>query len=204
MIRSCKFGPERTSPGALVSKGILPHTLSESEVAFSTALTSDLGLQKLLAWGNNTVARKSICEILLHLAFHDSEVSKRFLDWLMQRMGNPETIDLQVCLMAVEALILLPDPFQSERTALFVGYFAKVCSGKITESYLAFSYATDLFIKLALRSEIIRRKIQSEPDKFAFLGTWLKRHAYPAEGEVLLRVRSFRSTGRRPRPEPLT
>ncbi len=119
-----------------------------------------------------------------HLAFDDPEFSKRCLDWLMFRLPNVGVADLRAYMMAVESLVLLPDRMQMERANRFVAYFAKVCSKDIVESYLAFSYVTDMLIKLALRSETIRKKMQEDREKFEFVGGWLRRHAYPAEGEI--------------------
>ncbi len=163
----------------------MPYTLPESELALAKILTADVGLQKLLVWGNNCVASRAIADMLAHLAFEDSDNSKRLIDWLMLRMGKACSRELQVCLSALDALVSLRDQFKEDRIILFVAYFVKICVSKdATESYLAFSYATDLFIKLALESETIHKKLQTEGEKFAFISAWLKRHSYPEPGEV--------------------
>ena len=161
-----------------------PHTLTEAEVSLAKSLTSDSGLQKLMIWGNNGLARKSICDILCHLAFEDSEFSKHALEWLLARIGKVGAANLAAYTMAVESLVMINDRLQQDRVSRFVALFAKFCNKDVMESYLSFSRLTDMFITLALQCPAIRKKMQSDPDTFAFILGWLKRHPYPIEGEV--------------------
>jgi len=176
MIRACPPQTPKTIN--------LKHEPSEYETTLIKLLAAPEGMGKLLPYGDNNIARTSLVDIVIHLSFEEKEFSKDFLEYLMVKIPRIGYMEFPIYLMVVEALILLDDSLKEDRIRAFLATFTELTKSHLNQSYLGYSFLTDLFIKLALKVEDIHKRIQDEPDKFSHVKKWLKKHDYPTRGSV--------------------
>lgn len=162
------------------------HETSRNEKTLITLLKTTEGMHKMLQYGDNNVARTSIVDIVIQLSYEDKEFSKELLEYLMVKLSRIECREFPLYMMVIESLMLLNDSLADDRILIFVTNFIELTKSKMSESYIAYSHTIDLFIKLALKLEPVHLRVQIEPDKFAHLEKWLKKHKCPSPGSVTL------------------
>jgi hypothetical protein len=188
MIRSClKQTPKTIQPKC---------EPTEYEMTLIKLLAVPEEMEKLFPYGESNIARISLVDIVIHLSFEEKEFSKEFLGYLMLRISRIGYTEFPLYLMVIEALILLEDSLVEERILIFVANFIELTKSHLSQSYLGYSFLTDLFIKLALKVEDIHKRIQNEPEKFSHVEKWLRKHEYPSPGSVTF-FKTDRFNGRR-------
>jgi len=160
------------------------YALSENENTLFKTLNTASGLMKIMVYGVNNVARYNICEIMKNLSKDNKDFSKMCLEYLFSRFIRVSYSEFAIYLMAIETLVNLKDKFEEERLNLFITNTISITKKEISESYLAYSYITDLFLKIALKSQFVQKYIQFDPLKFEHIEGWLNTHIYPQEGYV--------------------
>jgi len=167
---------KKKSPKAIESK----YELTEIEKKYVERFMGVGGMMKIFPFGDNNVARASIIDIILYLLFEETEFQKKLLEQLMARLSHISYREFPLHLMAIESLFQLNDSVKEDIILSFLCSFIELTKSHITQSYIAFSYVTDLFIKFALQLESIRERVKEEGEKFDHVERWLKKHEYPA------------------------
>lgn len=144
------------------------------------------GMQKLFVFGDNSVARACVRDMVVHVCFGERENSKVFMENLMARLARIGYKEFPLHILAIESLIVLEDGLMEERVLIFVVYSVELTKSYMNQSYIGFSYVTDLFIKLALKINAIHVRVQNEWNKFSHIEKWLKKREYPIPNAVLL------------------
>lgn len=142
-------------------------------------------MKLLVGYGLTNVARNGVAKALKYLAYSNDEFSSLCIKWLMQRISTVECRDIPIYLMAIEEVVTIGDEYTRQRVDLFVERFLHLTTKELSESYLPYSYLSDLFIKLALKLDILRDLIKSKPDKFQGVENWFKRNTHPSPSNVL-------------------
>eukprot|EP00826_Nyctotherus_ovalis_P048669 TRINITY_DN5756_c0_g1_i6.p1 TRINITY_DN5756_c0_g1~~TRINITY_DN5756_c0_g1_i6.p1 ORF type:complete len:305 (-),score=61.55 TRINITY_DN5756_c0_g1_i6:50-964(-) len=144
------------------------------------------GMQKLFVYGENSVARACVRDMVVHVCFGEKGNSKEFMENLMARLARISYKDFPLYVFVIESLIVLEDGLMEDRVLIFVAYFVELTKSHMNQSYIGFSYVTDLFIKLALKINTIHVRVQNEWSKFSHVEKWLKKREYPIPNAVFL------------------